>query len=450
MPLLKKAVIISLFLIIQSGTGILGATVALDNRYAGVIQQGIAVKGIPLDGLNQAEAAKKLQSSLPAPAENALELKDGGKSYLINLSSIDGRYDYLSTAGEAMEYSNSGKLSNQLISVLRLLAKPVDLPLRIAFSEDKLAAQIKNLQGEWEAQPKDAEIGLSNGKVVIVPEKAGYSLDYEKTLERSRLALATGNLHAEAAGRCLEPDITAADLEGIDTLLAEYVTTFDNSAGNRSHNIDLASRAVNGSLLKPGEMFSLNKRLGPRLAETGYLKAPVFIDNRLAQDIGGGVCQVATTLYNAVLLSDLKVVERYSHPSPVSYVSPGRDATIAGDYLDLKFINNTDTPVYISSQVEAGTLTVRIFGAEKNDGRSVRIISEKKLIEPQVVIVPDNTLAEGETKVISEGKPGYEARVYREVFINGRVESKTQISSDYYQPEDKIIHVGPKPEGVAK
>lgn len=450
MPLFKKAVYLSLILLLQSGAGIFGTAVVLDTRYAGAIQQGVTVKGIPVGGLSPVEAARKLESALPAPVEHTLELKDAGKSYLINLSDIDGRYDYLSMAEEAMAYGKKGKDVNQLMSILRLRAAPADLAIKIAFSEEKLAERIKSLQGEWEAPPRDAEIRMSNEKVVIVAERTGYSLDFEKTLEQAHRALAGGNLHAPAAGRVLEPGIASAALEGINTLLAEYITTFDGSAMNRSHNIGLASAAVNGSLMKPGEIFSLNKRLGPRLAETGYLKAPVFINDRLALDIGGGVCQVASTLYNAALLSDLTVVERYSHPLPVSYVSPGRDATIAGDYLDLKFANNMDTPVYISSLVEADMLTVRIFGVEKNNGNSVRITSEKSVIEPQVVVIEDKTLPEGETRVINPGKTGYEARVYREVLVDGRVEYRTMISSDYYKPVDKIIHVSPKPKELEK
>lgn len=450
MPLFKKAVFLSLILMVQSGSGIFGAAVALDTRYAGTIQQGVTINGIPLGGLNQADAAQKLEISLPAPTGLSLEIKDAGKSYVVKLSDIDGRYDYQAMAEKAINYGKKGTDINQLVSILRLRSETTDLTVNFAFSGEKLAERIKNLQGEWEARPKDAEVRLSNEKIVVLDEKAGYSLNYEKTLEQARRALAGGETHASGVGRVLEPKITSADLKGMSALLAQYITTFDESAANRSHNIALASAAINGSLLKPGEMFSLNQRLGPRLAETGYLKAPVFVNDRLTQDIGGGVCQVASTLYNAVLLSDLTVVERSSHGLPVNYVSPGRDATIAGDYLDLKFANNMDTPVYISSIIQSGVLTVRIFGTQKNNDSSIRIISEKSVVEPEVIVIQDKTLQIGETRVISPGKAGYEARVYREVLVADRVESRTMISSDYYKPENRIIHVGPKPKGLEK
>ncbi|MCG9967068.1 VanW family protein [Pelotomaculum terephthalicicum JT] len=450
MPLFKKAFLLSLIIMFQSGASVVGAAAILDNRYSESIQQGVAVKGVQVGGLNPAEAAAKLESALPRPLDSTFVISNEGKSCSIILSDIDGSYDYLATAGEAFAYGKKGNLLNQLMSNLRLRVAPVDMRVRITFSGEKLADRIRCIQKAWDTPPKDAEIKLLNDQIVIITEKKGYHLDFDKTMEQARLALAGGSLSAEAAGRVLEPGITSATLEEINTLLAEYVTNFDDSAWNRTHNIALASTAVNGTLLKPGDVFSLNRRLGPRLAETGYLKAPAFIDNQLSLDYGGGVCQVATTLYNAALLADLTVIERYSHPSPVAYVPVGRDATIAGDYLDLKFINERDTPVYISSMVEYGKLTIRIFGAENKDGHSVRITSDYDAISPNIITYEDNTLSEGEIRIKNPGKAGYQAWVYRESIVDNQVKSRTQISSDYYASEDRVIVVGPKPKENGK
>jgi len=444
MQFLKKIALLSLILFIQSSVDIFGSAMALDAKYSGLVQQGISVKGISLGGLNPVELSSKLESALSAPIENTFELEGAGKKYFINLSDIDGRYDYLSTVEEVLKYGKNEENINQLVTLLRLRATPVDLAAKVSFSAEKLAEKVRNLQGDWEAQPKNAKILMINQEVVITPEESGYKLNYEKTLEQAGMALAGGNFHAIALVQTLQPDISASDLNRINTLLAEYSTTFDESAANRAHNIVLASASIDGTLLKPGEIFSLNERLGPRVSETGYLKAPAFIGNQLALDIGGGICQVATTLYNAVLLSDLTVAERHPHPQPVNYISPGRDATIAGDFFDLKFVNNRETPVYISSQVETGTLTIRIFGVEDNKGRMVRISSENVVIDPDVVILPDETLEEGETRVMHPGKEGYETRVYREIVVDGKVESKTLVSTDYFSPKDKVILVGGK------
>lgn len=445
MPLFKQILILTLFLTLQSGVGIIGTALVLNNKYAETIPQGITVEGIPVGGLNIAEAIPKLEHALPTPFENVLVIRNEEKSCTINMSDIDGSYDYLSTAGEAFAYGKKGDLPNKLLSTLRLRAVPVDLKVKISYSQEKLAEKIETIQKAWDTPPEDAAIKLLNGEAIIVAEKKGYRLDFEKTMEQACRSLAEGSLHVEAAGRFLEPEINSALLAETRTLLSEYITYFDESASNRAHNITLASAAINGTLLKPGEVFSLNRQMGPRLVETGYLKAPVFINNRLAQDIGGGVCQVATTLYNAALLADLTIVERYPHPSPVNYVPAGRDATIASDYLDLKFSNNLANNIYISSTTESGKLSIRIFGAGKEAGQSVRISSESTAISPNVVTYPDNTIPEGEIKIKSPGKTGCRAWVYRELVVNNRVESRTLISSDYYAPEDKVVLIGTKP-----
>lgn len=449
-PLLKKTVLLSLFLLIQSTTCIFGTAAVLETRYSGVIQQGIAVNGIPVGGLTPAEAARKLENALPSPAKTELKFEDTEKSHTIALSDIDGKYDYLATAEEALKCGKKGVNLSHLMSVLRLRAEPAELAPKIIYDEEKLRQVVKLLEEKWEVQPQDATVKILNNEVIIIPEKNGYSLDFEKTLEQARLALARGTFHIAASGRVLKPEITCTDLKGIDTLLSEYTTTFNSSAGNRTHNIALASAAIDGVLLKPGEVFSLNRQLGPRLAQAGYLKAPVIMKNRLVEDFGGGICQVATTLYNAVLLAGLEVIERFPHSRPVNYAPPGLDATISGDYLDLKFANNTGATVYIASQLGAETYTVRIFGRNKDNNQTIRIKSENIPIKPKVVVIQDDTVPKGETKVINPGKAGYKVKVYREVVVDGRVESRTLISEDFYSPEDRVIYTGPREEELEK
>lgn len=448
MHLFRKSFLFSILLLLLTGSSVFVSAATLNTT--GLIPQGVTIKGIPVGGLSPAEAALELQSSLPSPDKENLVIADAGKSYTIKLPEIEAIYDYLSSADDALSCFYKGNYISQLITVLQLQGKPVDMALKISFSKEKVEEKVVNIQKEWETPFVDAAVTLSEGKVTIIPEKEGYQLDFEKTLERTFSALSEGNLNVAAVGRFIKPNITSDDLAGINSMLAEYSTTFDASAVNRSHNIALASETLNGCLLKPGEIFSLNKRLGPRLATTGYLQAPVFVGNYLALDVGGGICQVATTLYNAAILADLPVIERHPHPLPVSYAAPGLDATIAGDYLDLKFVNNTDAPVYISSLVENDTITINIYGVEKDDDSNIRITSEKHVIDPEVVIIEDYSMPEGAIEEISSGSPGYELRVYKEVLKNDEVVSKELISSDYSASEDRVIRVNPLPNDEEK
>lgn len=448
MPLFRKAFLLSLILFLLTGASVFVSAATLNTT--GLIPQGVAIKGIPVGGLNPDEAVIELQSSLPSPEKESLVITDAGRSYKIKLPEIEAKYDYLSSAEDALRCFYKGNYISQLITVLQLQANPVDMALKIDFSKEKVEEKVISIQKEWEMPFEDAAVALSADKVIIIPEKEGYQLDFEKTLKRTFSELSEGNLNVAAVGRITKPKITTGDLADINSLLGEYTTSFDESAVNRSHNIALASATVNGCLLKPGELFSLNKRLGPRLAVTGYLQAPVFIGNHLALDVGGGICQVATTLYNAAILADLPVIERYPHPLPVSYAAPGLDATIAGDYLDLKFANNTDTPVYISSLVEGGTLTISIYGVKKDIDSGIRITPEKFVIDPEVVIIEDHSLPEGAIEEVCSGRPGYVVRVYKEVLANNEVVSKELISSDYFEAENRVIRINPLPNEKEK
>ena len=152
---------------------------------------------------------------------------------------------------------------------------------------------------------------------------------------------------------------TAEEGDGVyfDDLMGEYSTSYSSSGSSRKNNIELAAKALNGTKVNAGEKFSFNKTVGIRSAKRGYLPAPVIENGKYVDGVGGGVCQVSTTLYNAALLAGLKVTEYHPHTLAVSYVSPSRDAMVSGTYSDLKFVNTTDCPVYI--RVLTGTYYVR-------------------------------------------------------------------------------------------
>lgn len=444
MLLFKKAVLLTTVLLSLTSAGILGSGFLLHTWHAGTIPQGISVKGHQLGGLSLTEAARLLEQSLPNPIEHELQLTGPDRIHHISLSDINAAYDYLTTARKASEYYKDGNLFNQLLYMLKIRAKPNDLPVSYSYSEEKLLEKITRLQTDWDTNPKNAHLLMDGDRIVIIPEQVGYALNLDKTVERCGRAISEGRIHVEAVGQVLQPEITSKSLEVIDKLLAVSNTNYSESTINRSQNIVRASDSINGVFLREGEIFSLNNRLGPRLAETGYLIAPVIMQNRISQGIGGGICQVASTLYNAVLQADLKVLERHPHTRPVNYISPGLDATISGDYLDLKFMNNSSAPVYISSEAAKGNLTVRIFGSGSITGHTIRISSIKTPIEPKVEFIHDSNLPTGEIKVKNPGKKGYQVRVYREVVINGQADSKTLISTDYYNPVSKVILVGAK------
>jgi len=224
--------------------------------------------------------------------------------------------------------------------------------------------------------------------------------------------------------------------------VVEYSTKFNKSQKGRTENIKLAAERINGYILPPGDFFSFNQVVGERTRDRGYQEAPVFIDNQTVSDIGGGVCQVSSTLYNLALLANLEIIERINHSLPVSYVPLGRDATVNYDTIDLKFKNNTDGNLLLAAEVVDDTLTVKFFGKEKLPF-TIEVISERvKTISPPITVKEDTNLPKGEIR-IKQGSPGYVVKVWK-TYISEEREEKVLVSTDTYNPTPTVLYSGVK------
>lgn len=231
----------------------------------------------------------------------------------------------------------------------------LDGKLLEGFSRREVTDLVRRLAAELAQPPRNAFIDPQNGE--IVPEVPGWQLDGPLTVERIMNAPANSKVLPELIQ--LDPEITAAHFNAIHRESGAY-RTWIGGGGNRATNIILATTSLNNYLLLPGEIFSFNAANGPRTAERGYRPAPVIVGHTVVPGLGGGVCQVSTTLYNAVLQANLEVVERYPHSQPIGYVPPGMDATVA-DTLDFRFRNNTDNLIMIRASNWNGSIDIRIW-----------------------------------------------------------------------------------------
>ncbi|HPZ42019.1 MAG: VanW family protein [Dethiobacteria bacterium] len=222
-------------------------------------------------------------------------------------------------------------------------------------SRREVTGLVRQLAAGLAQPPRNAFIDPQSGE--IVPELPGWQLDGPLTVERVMNAPANSKVLPELIQ--LDPEITAAHFNVIRQEIGAY-RTWIGGGGNRATNIILATTSLNNYLLLPGELFSFNAANGPRTAERGYRPAPVLAGHTLVSGLGGGVCQVSTTLYNAVLQANLEVVERYPHSRPIDYVPPGMDATVT-DTLDFKFRNNSDHLVMIRASNQDGSVDIRIW-----------------------------------------------------------------------------------------
>jgi len=244
---------------------------------------------------------------------------------------------------------------------------------------------------------RDARPIVEGGKIVgAIPAESGYGVDEEKFL---RILTEGKKGYIELPMRVLLPKVREKDLEGME-LLSDFSTSLGRSSWGRRENIRKAVSAIDGTLLQPGEKFGFNEIVGPRVGERGYKIAPVMVRGELVPGVGGGVCQVSTTLYNAVLLAGLGVERRGHHARPVKYVSPGRDATVVYGYIDLIFKNDKDSPVYIQGEVKGGRMIFRIFG--RRDFEDIKIFSDVKRKEDGTIIAKTYRVIDKGSEKITE------------------------------------------------
>lgn len=225
-------------------------------------------------------------------------------------------------------------------------------------------------------------------------------------------------------------------------VVATYTTYFDKEEINRNTNIKLAAEKLDGVMLEPDQVFSFNQVVGPRSRERGYKKAPEIIEGEFVDGVGGGICQVSSTLYNTVLLAGLEIVSRTNHSQPVRYVPLGRGATIYYDQIDFKFKNTSDYPIMIVVRVLAEQLTVSLIGRDL--GKLIELeTAELEVLEPEIIKKTDKSLAVDKKKLVQEGREGYKVVTTRIIKERNRIQKEEVISVDTYFPLEQIIKYNP-------
>ncbi|MDR3562999.1 MAG: VanW family protein [Negativicutes bacterium] len=427
-------------MIVLLGLGIVVMPLFGSNIYAGVSLDGVAV-----GGKSREEVRQLLNLWRPEYRSRQVVAYYGDTLFHVDAAGVDYDLDVEATADEVWSYGRRGPWWQRLQNIYAARRDGYRVPVRVRYNEGKLLAMFDHWRETIDRPPRNAALSLLGGG--ITPQEQGRRLEVEslkplvlQALEQptaARLALPVTPLY---------PDITTADIEqtGLKEVLADYTTFFDASDGNRSANIRLAARKINGYIVYPGKTFSFNAVVGPRDKEHGFKEALEIVDGEYVPGIGGGICQVSSTLYNSVLLSNLTVVERTNHSKPLGYVGLGRDATVAYDILDFRFVNNTDEPVMILAETDGNQLAVGMVGQKPLPEKVEVVAVDRKVIAPAIVKKPDAELYLGETKVEKQGKPGYEITTLRLVRSGGREIKREVLAKDRYLPEDTIIKVGTK------
>lgn len=317
-------------------------------------------------------------------------------------------------------------------------------PLRAALSLHTASLNVQPLDATASYDPAVED------RFVITEDAAGRQADVHGLAQALQDRIQSGDTAPlEAAFLPLLPAYTA-DQARLDTqLVSKFSTSFAGSTygvKDRVFNIKKAASMIDGTLLAPGEEFDMNAALGPRNEEGGWKIATGIFDAAYVQEYGGGVCQVSTTLYNAVLMADLTVIERYHHSWPLGYVAAGRDATISTGGPNFRFMNSSEVPVVISATADtkAKTITVRLYGRPLPEGMTISLKSKKTatLADLGTEYTVDLSLAPGQTEEVRKSRRGCIAVTWKEYYsAEGEFIRKEQVTEDKYRSIKGLIKV---------
>lgn len=302
---------------------------------------------------------------------------------------------------------------------------------------------LDKIYSEIHTEPQNAY--YTQNPFTLYPHVDG--IDFAISMEEAKKILEENKEEYIIPLKITHPEITTDKIgsEGFPDLLAEFSTNYNPGAKDRTTNLRLASNKINNTVVLSGETFSYNKVVGKRTTEAGYKEAPSYAGGKVVNDIGGGICQITSTLYNAVVLANLDIVSRSNHQFVPSYVKAGRDATVVYGAIDFKFKNTRKYPIKIKSTVSGGVARVQIYGMKEETEYEVKI--ETKItgsIPMKTVYEDDPTLEKGKEKVEQKGHNGTYSEAYKVVYLNGKVVSRTLLSKDKYNQMSTIIKRGTK------
>ncbi len=412
------------------------------------IYNNISIQGIDVSNMSKDEGFIALKDIF---IDEKINLKYNDKEYVFNKIDFGLTLDKEKALKEAYDIGRVGTDKERLKTIKDLENNVKQISISRNINEEICKKKLKEISTNIDIQPQNAKIEKNNNTFLVIDEVSGLKVNIEKTYENLANALkAQGDTNIDIIVEEVKPKYTSKDLNKIQDKLGSFSTKYTNKGGkdtNRITNMKVAAIRINGTILYPGEVFSTNKKFGATTKANGYKPAPTILNGKFIDEYGGGVCQVSSTLYNAVLYSELDIVERQNHSLKVGYLDYGYDATLAGDYIDLKFKNTTNYPIYIEAYLTDNEFICNIYGYdERPKNRKLKL--ENALIDvikpsPRVVKETDELL-EGEEKVVVKPLNGYKYKLYKLVYVDDKLTEKVLVNNSYYKPRAEEVLVGTK------
>lgn len=407
-----------------SNTDIAGTETVIESESETEMQKEVQVDGISITGMSKSEAKAAILKEFPWSMTVEYD-SDQYKVTDLMAEKVDALLDEIYKDGSDPQESYT---------------------LDTSGLDEKVKAEAAACGAKWDKKAKNGSIDkfdAASGKFVFAGEENGFAIDQDKLAADISQALKDKKFDAKitATGSDVAPEISAASAKEKYKTISSF-TTNTTANQNRNTNVRLAAEAINGTVIKPGQEFSFNGTVGQRTEAKGYKGAAAYNNGEVVQEIGGGVCQVSTTLYNAVFKAGLKISSRRSHTFEPSYVTPGRDATVSWDQPDFKFINNSSTAIGLRASYADQKVTISVYGIPiLEDGITWDLDSKKveDLGTPNPTYEEDQTLQPGEEVIKSKGSAGSRWETYKVVYKNGKEISRELDHKTTYKGHTPVV-----------
>jgi len=408
------------------------------------ILPGVSAFGVELEGIKKEEVREILQpiTSKVIDSPRILVFEDKEIKFIPH-TELDAFIDLNRVVEETYSIARTGNFFKRIKNRIVVWRKGYEVPFQTEFDPQKFEDFQNKISSLINRMPRDAYVEGNR----VIESRTGIKLDLEKYKEEiteSLKSLDEEKYIFDLPVITIDPKITTQNTLtelAISGELETYSTSLENKEENTIYNIKLSSEAINGILVKPQEIFSFNKYVGPAEKADGYRESTIIANGIFVNGYGGGICQVSSTLYNVVLLANLPIVERYNHSvygEATKYVPLGQDAAIFYGFKDLRFKNNSDYTIVIFSKVFRDTLQVNIFGGNEDKAEVEIINKDKKVIDYQIIREKDSKLEAGQEVVVQEGVPGYQIKTYR--IVRKDIEEKIEfLAEDTYKSVPMII-----------
>lgn len=420
-----------------------------DEEEKETIYDGICLDDIDVGGMTEEEARQEYEDYLDELKGITIQFNLEDESCEVDMADLKLEAELDTAITEAINYGRTGNILKRYKEIQVISQEGKDIPVMLSLDEDALVERLDAELSDYIVPAEDAGLEFADGKLTVLEGKNGKELNAEDTIDKLMKALEEWSgetkIRLDVAVNELKPEHTAEELAVVKDVIGTFETRYSSGDVSRNNNIMNAANKISSSVIYPGEEFDTMEHLLPFTTANGWSYAGAYLNGEVISDIGGGICQVSTTLYNAVLQAELEVTERYPHSMAVGYVQLSADAALNEGTKNFRFVNNTDAPIFIYAYASGGTMHVSIYGKEyRDENRTIEYVNEVLSVIPagDPIETVDETMPADYRKVTQTAHTGYRAKLWKKIYEDGKLIDTVLVNTSAYNASPERVTVG--------